>query len=215
MRRILSSLVFLCLPVLPLSAQEEALHGTWEGSFVDEEGTAITMRLSFKGGWRLRAQPWSSSWEKTSSPLSKTRKYSWRRSPFRAPAPTRSTATSSRSISPKWKCSPETGTSSKSSPRSPRRPCPFCSGLRRSLRGGLPGFRAELCRRVPRRNGRGPVPRRDSRREEVTYAIEGDTLSITSSTEDGEKRPCNTSASTTTPRWPGRPGGSESELAST
>ncbi len=48
MRRILSSLVFLCLLVLPLSAQEEALHGTWEGSFVDEEGNAITMRLSFE-----------------------------------------------------------------------------------------------------------------------------------------------------------------------
>ncbi len=48
MRRILSSLVFLGLLVLPLSAQEEALQGTWEGSFVDEEGNAITMRLSFE-----------------------------------------------------------------------------------------------------------------------------------------------------------------------
>ena len=47
MRRILSSLVFLCLLVLPLSAQEEALQGTWEGSFVDEEGNTLTMRLSF------------------------------------------------------------------------------------------------------------------------------------------------------------------------
>ena len=57
MRRILSSLVFLGLLVLPLSAQEEALHGTWEGSFVDEEGNAITMRLSFEedGAFELNA----------------------------------------------------------------------------------------------------------------------------------------------------------------
>ena len=48
MRRILSSLVFLSLLVLPLSAQEEALQGTWEGSFVDEEGNTLTMRLSFE-----------------------------------------------------------------------------------------------------------------------------------------------------------------------
>ena len=47
MRQILSPLVFLSLLVLPLSAQEEALQGTWEGGFVDEEGNAVTMRLSF------------------------------------------------------------------------------------------------------------------------------------------------------------------------
>ncbi len=48
MRQILSSILFLCVLVLPLSAQEEALHGTWEGSFVDEEGNAVTMRLTFE-----------------------------------------------------------------------------------------------------------------------------------------------------------------------
>ena len=54
MRRILSSLVFLGLLILPLSAQE-ALIGTWEGSFVDEEGNPVTMRLSFQedGGFEL------------------------------------------------------------------------------------------------------------------------------------------------------------------
>ena len=55
MRRILSSLVFLCLLIVPLSAQEEALIGTWETSFVDEEGNPVTMRLSFQedGGFEL------------------------------------------------------------------------------------------------------------------------------------------------------------------
>ena len=48
MRQILSSLVFLCLLIVPLSAQEEALIGTWETSFVDEEGNPVTMRLSFQ-----------------------------------------------------------------------------------------------------------------------------------------------------------------------
>jgi hypothetical protein len=48
MRRILCSIPLLCLLVLPLSAQDEALHGTWEGSFVDEEGNAVTMRLTFE-----------------------------------------------------------------------------------------------------------------------------------------------------------------------
>ena len=54
MRRILSPLVFLGLLVLPLSAQE-ALIGTWEGSFVDEEGNPVTARLSFHedGGFEL------------------------------------------------------------------------------------------------------------------------------------------------------------------
>ena len=50
MYRILSSVPFLGLLVLPLLAQEEALHGTWEGRFVDEEGNHATMRLTFKPG---------------------------------------------------------------------------------------------------------------------------------------------------------------------
>ena len=47
MRQILSTLVFLCLSIVPLSAQDDVLVGTWEGSFVDEEGNPVTMRLSF------------------------------------------------------------------------------------------------------------------------------------------------------------------------
>ncbi len=50
MRRILCSIPLLCLLVLPLSAQDEALHGTWEGGFVDEEGNNATVRLTFKDG---------------------------------------------------------------------------------------------------------------------------------------------------------------------
>ena len=50
MYRILSSVPFLGLLVLPLSAQEEALHGTWEGLLVDEEGNNATMRLTFQPG---------------------------------------------------------------------------------------------------------------------------------------------------------------------
>lgn len=48
MRRIPFPILFLCLLVLPLSAQDDALLGTWEGNFVDEEGNAVTMRLSFQ-----------------------------------------------------------------------------------------------------------------------------------------------------------------------
>ena len=32
MHQLLSSIAFLCLLALPLVAQEEALHGTWEGN---------------------------------------------------------------------------------------------------------------------------------------------------------------------------------------
>ena len=55
MRRIPFPILFLCLLVLPLSAQDDALLGTWETSFVDEEGNPVTMRLSFQedGGFEL------------------------------------------------------------------------------------------------------------------------------------------------------------------
>lgn len=54
MRRILFTLPILCLLVLPLHA-EEALHGSWEGGFVDEEGNDVTVRLTFDadGGFRM------------------------------------------------------------------------------------------------------------------------------------------------------------------
>ena len=48
MHQLLSSILFLCLLVLPLAAQEEALHGTWEGTIVDGE-VEFTMRLTFYG----------------------------------------------------------------------------------------------------------------------------------------------------------------------
>ena len=48
MHHLLSSVAFLCLLALPLAAQEEALHGTWEGTIVDEEGSKITTRLTFE-----------------------------------------------------------------------------------------------------------------------------------------------------------------------
>ena len=48
MHQLLSSIAFLCLLVLPLSAQEEALHGTWEGTFADDEIGGGTMRLTFQ-----------------------------------------------------------------------------------------------------------------------------------------------------------------------
>ena len=47
MHQLLSSVAFLCLLALPLAAQEEALHGTWEGTFTDEIGEG-TMRLTFQ-----------------------------------------------------------------------------------------------------------------------------------------------------------------------
>ena len=48
MHQLLSSVAFLCLLALPLAAQEEALHGTWEGTFADEEGSETTTRLTFE-----------------------------------------------------------------------------------------------------------------------------------------------------------------------
>ena len=48
MRQLLKSIAFLCLLVLPLAAQEEALHGTWEGTFAEGEGSKITTRLTFE-----------------------------------------------------------------------------------------------------------------------------------------------------------------------
>ena len=48
MHQLLSSVAFLCLLALPLAAQEEALHGTWEGTIVDEEGSETTTRLTFE-----------------------------------------------------------------------------------------------------------------------------------------------------------------------
>ena len=53
MHQLLSSIAFLCLLALPLAAQEEALHGTWEGTFTDDEIGGGTMRLTFQGGWLL------------------------------------------------------------------------------------------------------------------------------------------------------------------
>ena len=47
MHQLLSSVAFLCLFALPLAAQEEALHGIWEGSLTDDEFGAGTMRLTF------------------------------------------------------------------------------------------------------------------------------------------------------------------------
>ena len=48
MHQLLSSIAFLCLLALPLAAQEEALHGTWEGTFADDEIGGGTMRLTFQ-----------------------------------------------------------------------------------------------------------------------------------------------------------------------
>ena len=48
MRQLLKSIALLCLFALPLAAQEEALHGTWEGTFAEGEGSKITTRLTFE-----------------------------------------------------------------------------------------------------------------------------------------------------------------------
>jgi hypothetical protein len=47
MRQLLSSVLYLCLLVTPLAAQQEALYGTWEGTLVDEQIGEITIRLTF------------------------------------------------------------------------------------------------------------------------------------------------------------------------
>ena len=48
MRQLLSSVLYLCLLVTPLAAQQEALYGTWEGTIVDEQIGEITIRLTFE-----------------------------------------------------------------------------------------------------------------------------------------------------------------------
>ena len=48
MHQLLKSIALLCLFALPLAAQEEALHGTWEGTFAEGEGSKITTRLTFE-----------------------------------------------------------------------------------------------------------------------------------------------------------------------
>ncbi|MDE2809679.1 MAG: hypothetical protein OXN90_14790 [Gemmatimonadota bacterium] len=48
MRQLLSSALLLCLLVPPLAAQQEALHGTWEGTIVDDQIGEITIRLTFE-----------------------------------------------------------------------------------------------------------------------------------------------------------------------
>ncbi len=48
MRQLLSSVLYLCLLVAPLAAQQEALHGTWEGTIVDEQIGEIAIRLTFE-----------------------------------------------------------------------------------------------------------------------------------------------------------------------
>ncbi|MCE2448741.1 MAG: hypothetical protein J4F35_10255 [Candidatus Latescibacteria bacterium] len=49
MRQFLSSVLLLCLLVAPLAAQqEEALYGTWEGTVVDEQIGEIAIRLTFE-----------------------------------------------------------------------------------------------------------------------------------------------------------------------
>ena len=48
MRQLLSSVLCLCLLVPPLTAQEEALYGTWEATVVDEQIGEIAIRLTFE-----------------------------------------------------------------------------------------------------------------------------------------------------------------------
>ena len=48
MRQFPSFVLLLCLLVAPLAAQQEALHGTWEGTVVDEQIGEIAIRLTFE-----------------------------------------------------------------------------------------------------------------------------------------------------------------------
>ena len=48
MSKLLWSVLSLCLLVAPLAAQQEALHGTWEGTIVDEQIGEIAIRLTFE-----------------------------------------------------------------------------------------------------------------------------------------------------------------------
>ena len=48
MPQFLSSIAFLCLLALPLAAQDEALIGTWEGSIVQDNLGEVAFRLTFE-----------------------------------------------------------------------------------------------------------------------------------------------------------------------
>ena len=65
MHQLLSSIAFLCLLALPLAAQEEALHGTWEGTFVDDFGEGAT-RLTFAADGTFDL---NSNWDRRTLPL--------------------------------------------------------------------------------------------------------------------------------------------------
>ena len=65
MHQLLSSIAFLCLLALPLAAQEEALHGTWEGTFVDDFGEGTT-RLTFAADGTFAL---NSNWDRRTLPL--------------------------------------------------------------------------------------------------------------------------------------------------
>jgi len=65
MHQLLSSIAFLCLLALPLAAQEEALHGTWEGTFVDDFGEG-TIRLTFAADGTFDL---NSNWDRFALPL--------------------------------------------------------------------------------------------------------------------------------------------------
>ena len=47
MHQLLSSVLLLCLLVPPLAAQQEALHGTWAGTIVNDQIGEIAIRLTF------------------------------------------------------------------------------------------------------------------------------------------------------------------------
>ena len=48
MRQLPSSILFLCLLVLPLSALEEALHGTWDSIILDDQIGEISTSVTFE-----------------------------------------------------------------------------------------------------------------------------------------------------------------------
>ncbi len=48
MHQLLLSIAAFCLIALPLAAQEELLYGTWKGHFVDDEIGEITVHMTFQ-----------------------------------------------------------------------------------------------------------------------------------------------------------------------
>ncbi len=181
MRPILSAVPLLCLLVLPLHA-EEALHGSWEGGFVDEEGNDVTVRLTFDpdGGFTMAqevtlGEEFQSVVATTEIPVEKitvdgTGTYEVEGDKLRVDIPELVMLIGDR---PFLEVLTEVA----------KALAAFAAGFAGISAADYPAFEANFVNEFL-----GEVEQQDflaGFSDEVTWSVDGDTLSITSATEDG------------------------------